>query len=172
MPTLSSAGRICVAAGVLLAPLLHAGQGPATTVDFAPRVTAQLQRYGEDESAVLRSAILAAVARETGRVSALPGLAITVRVEDIAPTHPTRAQLSDDPAADVAKTKFIGGAELTGYVRDAGGRVLATVHYRHFAPTLEMGSASLEPWADARLAIDQFAAKLAAACRMLPQAGS
>jgi hypothetical protein len=172
MPPLLHCGRVWIAAGLLLGSLSLAGPGPATTVEFAPRVAGELQRYGAEEGTVLRKAILEAVSRETGRVATPPGLAITVVVQDVAPSHPTRAQSSDDPATDVAKTRFIGGAELTGTVRDAGGRVLATVHYLHFPPNLELGSASLDPWADARLAIEQFAARLADACSHLPRAGN
>jgi len=172
MPPLLDYGRVWIVAGLLLGSLSLAGQGPATTVEFAPRVAGELQRYGEEEGTVLRTAILDAVSRESGRVATPSGLAITVALQDVAPTHPTRRQLTDDPATDVAKTRFIGGAELTGTVRDAGGRVLATVHHRHFPPTLELGSASLDPWADARLAIDRFAARLADACSHLPRAGN
>jgi len=172
MPSLLHIGRISIAAGLLLAPVLLAGELAVTAIDFAPRVTTKLQRYGADEAATLRSAILAAVARETGRVAMPESLAVTVRVQDIAPTHPTRKQVSDDPAVDAVRTKYLGGAELIGYVRDANQHLVATVTYRHFAPTLAQGSASLDPWADARLAIDQFAAKLAAACRDLPASES
>jgi len=168
MPSLLHIGRISIAAGLLLAPVLLAGELAVTAIDFAPRVTTKLQRYGADEAATLRSAILAAVARATGRVAMPESLAVTVRVQDIAPTHPTRKQVSDDPAVDAVRTKYLGGAELIGYVRDANQHLVATVTYRHFAPTLAQGSASLDPWADARLAIDQFAARLAAACRDLP----
>jgi hypothetical protein len=171
MAPLLRVGQITIAAGLLLAPVLLAGQLSATTIDFAPRVTTKLQRYGADETAALRSAILAAVARETGRVAMPANLAVTVRVQDIEPTHPTAKQVSDDPAVDAVRTKYLGGAELIGYVRDANQHVVATVTYRHFAPTLVQGSASLDPWADARLAIDQFAAKLVAACRDLPASG-
>jgi len=169
MPSLLHLGRISIAAGLLLAPVLLAGKLSAIAIDFPPRLTAKLQRYGTDETAALRAAILAAVARETGRVATPDGLAVAVIVQDVAPTHPTRRQVSDDPAVDAARTKYLGGAELTGYVRDANQHVVATVSYRHFAPTLVEGSASLDPWADARLAIDRFAAKLAAACRDLPR---
>jgi hypothetical protein len=172
MPSLLHVGRISIAAGLLLAPALLAGELAVTTIDFAPRVTTKLQRDGADEAATLRSAILAALARETGRVAMPAGLAVTVRVQDIAPTHPTAKQVSDDPAVDAVRTKYLGGDELLGYVRDANRHLLATVSYRHFAPTLVQGSASLDPWADARLAIDQFAAKLAAACRDLPASGN
>jgi hypothetical protein len=41
--------------------------------------------------------------------------------------------------------------------------------YRYFAPTIDVGSVARDPWADARLAIDGFAGKLATACRNLPQ---
>ena len=167
MPSLLHIGRISIAAGLLLAPVLLAGELAVTAIEFAPRVTTKLQRYGADEAATLRSAILAAVARETGRVATPESLAVTVRVQDIAPTHPTRKQVSDDPAVDAVRTKYLGGAELIGYVRDANQHLVATVTYRHFAPTLAQGSASLDPWADARLAIDQFAARLAAARRDL-----
>ncbi len=92
-------------------------------------------------------------------------------VRDITPTHPTRKQLADDPAVDLTQTKFIGGAELAGEVRDANRQRLATVTYRHFPQTLALGSASPDPWADARLAIDQFAVKLAAACHDLGAPG-
>ena len=172
MPPLLRVGRITIVVGLLLARVLLAGELSATTVEFAPRVTTKLQRYGADEAAALRSAILAALARETGRVAMPANLVATVMVQDLTPTHPTRNQVSDDPAVDAVRTKYLGGAELTGYVRDANQRVVATVTYRHFAPTLVQGSASLDPWADTRLAIDQFAARLAAACRDLPASES
>jgi hypothetical protein len=172
LPSLLHIGRILIAAGLLLTPGLLAGELSAVTIDFAPRVTTKLQRYGANETAALRAAIVAALARETGRVATPAGLAVTVMVQDIAPTHPTAKQVSDDPALDAVRTKYLGGAELIGSVRDANQQVLATVTYRHFAPTLLQGSASLDPWADARLAIDQFAAKLTAACRDLPARAS
>jgi hypothetical protein len=172
MPFLLHLGRISIAAALLLAPLALAGELSAVTIDFAPPVTTKLQRYGAAEAAALRAAILAALARETGRVAMPAALAATVMVQDLAPTHPTRQQVSDDPAVDAVRTKYLGGAALIGYVRDAKQHVVAVVTYRHFAPTLAQGSASLDPWADARLAIDQFAAKLAAACRDLPASGT
>jgi hypothetical protein len=153
----------------LLAAPAPAGQLPAISVEFAPRAHAQLQRYGGDEADVLRAAILAAASRETGRVKIARTLTVTVTVQDVAPTRPTRKELADEPALDAVNSKFQGGAELTGYVRDAEQRVVARVSYRRFPATLGLGSASLDPWADARLAIDEFAVRLAAACRDLPR---
>jgi hypothetical protein len=178
--SLLQVGRVTIAAAwllapVLLAPVLLAGEPPVTTIEFAPRVVTKLRGYGEDEAAALRSAIVAAVSRESGRVAIPANLAVTVVMQDIAPTHPTRKQLSDDPAVDPVRTRYLGGAELVGYLRDANQHVVATITHHHFALTLVQGSASLDAWADARLAIDQFAAKLAAACRdlaVVPTAGS
>ena len=154
--------------GLLLVTALPGAQLPEATVDFAPDVVASLRdRYGEDEMAVLRSAIVTAVARETRRVTVPPGLSVTVNVRDVAPTRPTPRQLANDPALDMERSKFIGGADLAGVVRDAKGHVVADVMYRYYPPTLEMGSSALDTWADARLAFAQFAVKLGAACRRI-----
>jgi len=71
------------------------------------------------------------------------GVGVNVTVEALAPTRLTRAQQ----------------------------HVLTTASYRYFAPTITAGSGARDPWADARLAIDGFAGKLAAVCRDLPQQG-
>lgn len=154
--------------GLLLAIAVQGAQLPEATVDFAPAVAASLRdRYGEDETAVLRSAIVTAVTRETRDLTVPPGLTVAVTVRDIAPTRPTRQQQAKDPAIDIEATKFIGGADLAGVVRDAKGHVVADVMYRYYPPTLEMGSVARDTWADARLAISQFAVKLGAACRRI-----
>lgn len=157
------------AAALWVASALSAAQPPSAAVEFSPVVAAKLQSYGEAEAATLRSAIVAAVARETARQEIPAGLAVSVTLQDVEPTHPTRKQQGDNPSLDVVRTKFIGGAELAGEVRDGSGHVLAALTYRHFPITLGLGSSSVDPWADARLAIDQFAVKLAAAMRALPK---
>ena len=154
-----------VAAVLLYTPAAIAGPLSVTAVEFAAPATVELQSYGADEGPVLRAAILAAVSRETARLAIAKTLTATIVVQDIAPTHPTRKQLSDNPGLHAVRSKSLGGAEMTGYLRDQDQHVVSTVTLRHFAPTLEEGSASADPWADARLAIDRFAAKLAAACR-------
>jgi hypothetical protein len=159
---------VAVSAAALSAPMPQASTLQVSTIDFAPAVIASLHnRYGDDETAVLRSAILTAVSRATEGMAIPPGLSLTVTVRDIAPSHPTRRQLADDPAVDVTRSKFIGGADLGGEVRDAHGHVVASVMYRYYPPTLGLASAELDPWADARRTIDQFAAKLAAALRRI-----
>jgi hypothetical protein len=97
MARLSPIDRILIAAAGLLAPQLLAGQLAATTIEFAPRVTTQLQRYGSEEGDALRSAILAAVSRETGRLATPEGLVLTVLVQDVVPTHPTRGLTRGSP---------------------------------------------------------------------------
>ena len=156
-------------AGLLLAPAVLAGAFSDVQVDFAPAAMAKMQQqYGEGEVASLRSAILAAVSRPARKVDIPAGLKVTVMVRSVTPTHPTRKQAGDNPSLDVVHTKYIGGADLAAEVRDAIQHVLAKVAYRHFPPTLKEGSNSLDPWADARLAIEQFGMKLADACRNLP----
>jgi hypothetical protein len=158
--------------GMILAvalPLASASQAaaPLTTVTFAPAVAASMPAFGEAERTTLESAVDSAVTRATRPVSLSAGVTIRVTFVELAPSHPTRAQLMANPALDPTRTHFLGGAELTGEVRDASGHVLTTVSHRNFPPTLGLASASWDPWADARLAIDQFASKLAAACRAL-----
>jgi len=159
--------------GLVLSTAAPGAQLPEATVEFAPAVAASLRdRYGSDETAVLRSAIVTAVARETQRVTVPAGLTVTVTVGDVAPSRLTRRQMAESPAIDVERTRFIGGADLAGVVRDAQGHVVADVMYRYYPPTLGMGSIALDTWADARLAIDRFAAKLGAACRRISSGAS
>ena len=165
---LARAGGLALLFGLLVTPVLPAAQLPDAMVDFAPAVVASLRdRFGSDETEVLRAAIVTAVARETQHISVPPGLTVTVTVRDIAPTHPTRRQQVSEPGIDPERTRFLGGADLAGVVRDTRGHVVADVMYRYYPPTLEMGSPKLDAWADARLAIDQFAVKLGAACRRI-----
>jgi len=164
---------VCAAGvvGLLLARGLPAAPLAVTGVDFAPTVNAKWPEYGEAEAATLRKAIRGAVAREKECGAVPTGIGVNVTVEDLAPTRLTRKQSADNPTVDIVHSKSLGGAELKGEVLDAQERVLTTVSYRYFAPTLYLGSVSLDSWADARLAIDGFARKLATVCRNLSQQG-
>jgi hypothetical protein len=166
MPLPGNIGCVLLGGAALLAPPAPAGQLAALTVGFAPPAAAQLQLYGSEEPAVLRAAILAAVARATEPVVIAQGLAASVTVLEVAPTHPTREQLGAEPTLDVLRTTYVGGgAELSGEVRDADQHLVTTVSYRYFAPWLSQVSSARDPWADAYRAINEFAARLAAACR-------
>jgi hypothetical protein len=162
---------ICAAIGasVLLAQAVFAEASREATVDFDPAVTKLLQKdYGANQAEVLRSAILGALAKEERHAPIPNGLTLTVTVRKVMPTHPTMKQQLDEPSLSPVRTRYLGGADLVGEVRDANQQVLATVSYRNFADVLPAGSPSLDPWADARQTIDIFAAKLAAAWDKLP----
>jgi len=164
--------RITAAMGatVLLARLAFATESPATTVSFDPGVTAALEKtYGAKEADVLRSAILAALAKQEQRAAPPGDLTLKVTVRQLRPSHPTMKQQLDDPSLSPARTHYLGGADLVGELIDSNQHVLANVDYRDFADVLPAGSPSLDPWADARLAIDGFAAKLAATWNKLPK---
>lgn len=161
----------CVAFGasVLLAQPVFAAASRETTIDFDPSVTTLLQTtYGVKEAGVLRSDILAAVTNEETHAPLPDGLTLKVTVRKIMPTHPTMKQQLDNPSLSPVRTRYLGGADLVGELRDSNQQVLATVTYRNFADVLPAGSPSLDSWADARQAIDAFAAKLAATWDKLP----
>jgi hypothetical protein len=160
---------IALTSCLLLAQAVVAGPSPQTTVAFDPAATTSLQRaYGANEADVLRSVILAALAKQQ-RGAALPdGITLKVTVRKVVPTHPTMQQQLDNPSLSPARTHYLGGADLVGELRDSQQQVLATVNYRNFAGVLPASSPSLDPWADARQAIDTFAAKLAATWGKLP----
>jgi hypothetical protein len=163
---------LCIALGAtaLLAQTLSAEASLATAVDFDPAVTALFQKtYGANEASVLRSAIVAAVAKEERHTAMPDGLTLQVTVRKVVPTHPTMKQQLDNPSLSSARTRYLGGADLMGELRDSKQQVLAVVDYRNFADVMADGSPSLDPWADARLAIDSFAAKLAATWDRLPK---
>lgn len=161
--------RLALAGGLLLAGALSAAAPPAITVEFAPAVAGRMPAFGQDERRTLESAVDTALTRAVRELPLPAGVTIQVTFEELEPSHPTRTQLMANPAADPTRTHFLGGAALAGEVRNANGHVLSTVSHRYFPLTLSLASASLDPWADARLSIDQFAIKLAAACRALPR---
>jgi hypothetical protein len=151
---------------LLVARVLPASESTETAVDFSTRVQSQLlQQYGTAEGDTLREAIRQAVAHATARLALPPGAVVSVRLEEVAPTRPTRKQQTDDPGIDPIRSKYVGGAELSGSIRDASDKVLASASYHHYAWSLPLGSAARDPWADARLAIEGFADRLAAAYR-------
>jgi hypothetical protein len=136
------------------------------SVEIAARYQAALHStYGEREGTVLRSYILDSTSEALRSAHGECSLDLDIVLERAAPTHPTMKQQLDNPALDPFRSVFVnGGAALTGYVRGADGRTLATVKDEYFADQLPIVSAGKDPWSDARLAIGQFAAKLVKAC--------
>jgi hypothetical protein len=136
-------------------------------VTFSPALQAKLaSTYGREEAPVLRAFVTDAVSRALDQDAAARtrarGLRVAVVIVAAQASHPTRRQVSENPSIDALLSTSLGGAELAGTIRAADGRVLASVSHEQFAPSLEIASAAGDPWADARRAIREFAAKLAA----------
>ena len=164
------AACVAIGASLLLAQAVFAEASRSATVDFDPAVTASLQKaYGAKEADVLRSAILAALGKQESHAAIPDGLTLKVVVRNVAPTHPTMKQQTDNPSLSPTRTRYLGGADLVGEVRDSKQQVLATVKYSDFVGVLGASSPSLDPWADARQVIDTFAAKFAASWDKLPK---
>jgi hypothetical protein len=156
--------KCVVGAAALLAVLTAVAAPPAVQVSFAPRVQQELNdRFGTDQEQVLREQLRQALDPQLTRVGLPPGARVLVTLEQVQPTHPTPRQSADNPSLDPFATKFLGGAKLRGIIQDADGHALATVPYSHYAQTLRLGSASKDPWADARLAFEGFASRLVGA---------
>jgi hypothetical protein len=147
------------------APLASGAELTGTLVVFPPPLEARFRSdYGVDEEGVLREAIDAALERALAPLALPRPLGAHVTVENVAPTRPTRAQLDANPSLSPVKSKHLGGAALSAELRDRDGHLITTVKYQYFAPTVPSGSPAQDPWADARLAIEGFAARIAAAC--------
>jgi len=162
----------CVALGVglLLVQAAFAAGAHEATIDFDAAASAAIQKtYGAHEEGVLRAAIADALARQESHAAIPTGLTLKVTVRQVLPTHPTMQQQLDNPSLSPVQTRYLGGADLVGEVRDASQQVLAKVDYRNFVDVPASGSASLDPWADARVAIDRFAARFAATWGKLPK---
>jgi hypothetical protein len=162
-----SRGWIWVALAWLLLPAAASADEPQPpAVGFAAGYEKTLQaKYGTREAAVLRSQVLAAVSQSLRAAHGSCQLHLDVVLERAAPSHPTMQQQLNDPALDPFHSVFFnGGAALSGQVRDAHGRVLATVVHQRFADDRSSLSASRDPWSDADVAIGQFADELVHAC--------
>ncbi len=138
----------------------------AVEVTFGTPLQSRLDgTYGSAEADVLRAAavreVTAALERRAGTRVRTIDLSIAVVIAAAEPSHPTRRQLADNPSLDALRSKSLGGAELTGTVRAADGRVVGTVSHRHFASNLETASPAGDAWADAEVAIRQFATLVA-----------
>ena len=161
MRTMAGLGIALLLAAALQA---HAGAQPEIAVSVSSALQARLeQRYGAEEGAVLRGFVTDSLGKALARRATAPpaDLRIEVVLDDARPSHPTRRQSLDEPSIDPLRSRSLGGAELEGTVRDASGRLLASVSHQHFPSDFATASAAGDPWADARIAIDQFTALLA-----------
>jgi hypothetical protein len=144
---------------------------PAVSVTFSASLAARLaDRYGDREADTLRALATEAMSRAVRRAApATAGsLTVTVVLEDAVASHPTAGELMTNPALDPLRTRSLGGARLTAEVKDAAGRVLARVAQDHYAADLALASPGGDAWADARVALDRAAVRLARALRAAP----
>lgn len=163
--------RSIVLAALLAAPVAApeaatAAPPPSVSVRFSAALESRLEGdYGAAERETLRALAVEAVTRALVRVppAALPpGSRAEVVIDDAEPSHPTRRQALATPSIDPLRSKSLGGATLSGTVLAADGRPLATASLRHYATDFALASPGGDPWADARVTIDRFAAVLAA----------
>lgn len=88
-------------------------------------------------------------------------VSIELAIVDARPNRPTFEQAASTPGLDTFRSISIGGAELTGVVRDANGAVIANVEHRYYSHDLWMAAQNADTWGDARRAMRGFATKVA-----------
>lgn len=127
------------------------------------RATRELS-YGIEEADSLRDYITKRVDEAmTRRGIPADSFQFNVLLVDAIPNRLTKAQFRRDYLLDFGLTRAFGGAELTGQVVDASGKVVANVRTRQWpSPTDSLLGASAT-WGDAHIAIDSFAEKMAKA---------
>jgi hypothetical protein len=172
MKTSSGSGLvITLMLGLVLTAPVTAGDGIAVPVKLSPKLEALLRdKYGADEGSLLESYVADSLSKAMNHADTGCKYPLDVTIEDAQPTHPTRKQQADNPAVDPIRTVYVGGAELTGRVRNAAGNELAAVKYRRYAPTIRWVTPGADYWGDAHLTMDQFTSQLLAACRSQPVA--
>ena len=157
--------------GLVLAAPVFGGDGVTVPVKLSPKLEALLRdKYGADEGPLLGSYVADSLSKAMHHADTGCKYPLEVTIEDAQPTHPTRKQQADNPAVDPIRTVYVGGAELTGRVRNSAGLELATVKYRRYAPTIRWVTPGADYWGDAHLTMDQFTSQLLAACRSQPGA--
>ncbi len=162
---------VAFAAFALLAIPAAAGPvalAPASfSADFQEKLEEEL---GVREAGVLQRAIetslTRALQREGAEISENAPLTVETVVEDARANRPTFQQLTDRPGLSYGGSRSIGGAELTGILRDADGHEVARVEHRFYEGYLDFFNAAGN-WDDARRAINQYARKVAIAYRGL-----
>jgi hypothetical protein len=163
-PALAIGGALTIAA--LLAAAAPAA-GAADPVPVAVRFSAELEQrlaadYGREERQVLETLVVESIRRRLARRPALPPDArVEVLVTDARPSHLTRRQAFRQPSLDPLRSRSLGGAALTGTLRRGDGPVRTELRAAYYAPDLATASPAGDAWADARIAIERFAAELA-----------
>jgi|SRR5262245_25254353 len=153
-------------AAMAFAQAAHAAPVSVAPISFSPEFQAQLNdELGAREGDVLRRAVSQSVERAlTARgatISAGAPITIEISIVDADPNRPTMQQIIDTPGLDPLASVSIGGATLHAVLRGADGQVLSEVNHRRYNTTLQDVRPPPTTWSEARLAIRQFADKIA-----------
>jgi hypothetical protein len=151
--------------GLNAAPLFADAAVAIAPVKISVPLQKALQdQYGESEAAVLQSAVAERLARSLksagASVSDSAQQRIEISIDDAKPSHPTRFQIQKNPSLDPLRSRSLGGARLHAVLKGAAGKVLDQVEYHDYAMSFQEASPSGDAWADARVAIERFAAQV------------
>lgn len=135
-------------------------------ISYSPEFQEQLDdELGVREGVYLSEQVTRAVARELAErgatMSESAPVTIEISIVDADPNRPTFQQLTDQPSLDGFRSVSIGGAELRAVLRGADGSVVSEVSHRRYNHSLADLSGAATTWTEARVAIRQFADKVA-----------
>ena len=155
-------------AAAALAFATAASAAPVTLapVSFSPEFQSQLDdELGAREGVILTNAVNDAVERALiargATIGAGAPLTVEISIIDADPNRPTMQQVMDTPGLDPAASVSIGGATLHAVLRGADGQVVSEVDHRRYNYSIQDLDGAPTTWTEARLAIRQFANKIA-----------
>jgi hypothetical protein len=127
--------------------------------DFAEQLQDDL---GPREGAHLSEALTRYVAEALeARGLSQRDVTIELSIIDAKPNRPTFEQAANRPGLDIFRSISVGGAELSGVVRNSSGDTIKTVEHRYYSHDLWDARHRADTWGDARRAMRRFAAKVA-----------
>ena len=135
-------------------------------ISYSPEFQEQLDdELGAREGIYLSEQVTRTVARELAdrgaTMSETAPITIEISIVDADPNRPTFEQLSNQPSLDGFRSISIGGAELRAVLRGADGSVVSEVTHRRYNHSLADLHGATTTWSEARVAIRQFADKVA-----------
>jgi hypothetical protein len=154
------------AAALAFATAAAADPVPVAPISYSPEFQQELNDdLGAREGVYLSAQVTRAVARELAErgatMSASAPLTIEISIIDADPNRPTFQQLADQPSLDGFRSISIGGAELRAVLRGADGSVVSEITHRRYNHSLADIQGAATTWSEARVAIRQFANKVA-----------
>jgi hypothetical protein len=145
-------------AALAIAPLAHAAP---VSVTLSTELQAKVEEeIGQREIDQLQEMISRTVSRALDQRGA-QNVSVDVTLVDADTNRPTRQQLAGHPGLSEMFSVSTGGAELTGTLRSADGRVLGEVSHRYYSNSLADLYGPPQTWSDAHRAVTRFSRKLA-----------